>query len=63
MLSQSYSSGEETATADHMNVTLNRIVSWGSKWEVKFAPNKTQMTIISWSRTSLQLSLERQAIQ
>lgn len=62
-LAQSYSPGEETDTADHMNVTLNRIVSWGSKWQVKFAPNKTQMSIISRSRTPLQLSLEGQAIR
>ncbi|XP_063869600.1 uncharacterized protein LOC135105396 [Scylla paramamosain] len=46
-----------------MNVTLNRIVSWSSKWPVKFAPNKTQMSIISRSRTPLQLSLEGQAIR
>ncbi|XP_063881678.1 uncharacterized protein LOC135111930 [Scylla paramamosain] len=62
-LAQSYSPGEETDTADHMNVTLNRIVSWGSKWQVKFVPNKTQMSIISRSRTPLQLSLEGQAIR
>ncbi|XP_045133977.1 uncharacterized protein LOC123517690 [Portunus trituberculatus] len=62
-LAQSFSSAEDTATADHMNVTRNSIVSWDSKWQVKFAPNKTQMTIISRSRTPLQLSLEGKTIR
>ena len=62
-LAQSYSLGEEAATADHMNATLNRIVSWGSKWQVKFASSKTQMAIISRSSTRLHLSLDGEDIR
>ena len=62
-LAHSYSSGEETATADHMNATLNRIASWGSKWQVKFASSKTQMMVIARSRTPLHLSLEGEAVR
>ena len=61
-LAHRYSPGEETATATYMNATLNRIASWGSKWQVKFASNKTQLLIVSRSSTALRLTLESEAI-
>ena len=62
-LAHAYSPGEETATARHMNATLSRIASWGSKWQVRFAPHKTQMLTVSRTRTPLSLTLEGVAIQ
>lgn len=62
-LAHACSPGEEAATALHMNATLSRIASWGSKWQVKFAPHKTQMLLISRSRTTLSLTLEGEAVR
>ena len=62
-LSHAFSPGEETASAQHMNATLSRIASWGSKWQVRFAPHKTQMLTVSRTRTPLSLTLEGVAIQ
>ena len=62
-LAHAYSLGEETATARDMNAALSRIASWGSKWQVRFAPHKTQMLTVSRTRTPLSLTLEGVAIQ
>ena len=56
-LAHAYVPGEEAATAAHMNATLSRIVSWGNKWQVKFASNKTQLLIVSRARTNLRLAV------
>ena len=62
-LAHAYSLGEETATVQHMNATLSRIASWGSKWQVRFASHKTQMLTVSRTRTPLSLTLKGVAVQ
>lgn len=61
-LAQEYVPGEEVATAAHMNATLSRIVSWGNKWQMKFASSKTQLLIVSRSRTDLRLVMGGEAL-
>ena len=57
-LTHAFSPGEETATTQKMNAMLSRVALWGSKWQVRFAPHKTQMLTVSRTRTPLNLTLE-----
>ncbi|KAG0716266.1 hypothetical protein GWK47_010116 [Chionoecetes opilio] len=61
-LTQSYGPGEETDTVAQMNTTLSRIVAWGNKWQVKFAPHKTQLLNVSRSSAALLLICDGKAL-
>ena len=54
-LTQSFSPQEEPATASQLNDRLSRIIAWGSMWQVKFAPHKTQLLLVSRTSTALRL--------
>lgn len=41
-----------------MNATFRRLVSWGRKWQVKFAPAKTPLLLISRSQCEFQLEFD-----
>ena len=41
--------GNHHLTISHINETLKSIASWGRKWQVTFAPEKTQLMVISRS--------------
>jgi len=51
-LSVSYQREDHDAVATSMNSKLQAIYEWGSQWQVRFAPNKTQAMVISRSPTA-----------
>ena len=55
-LTQSYQPEEESAVVHQMNDRLSRILAWGKTWQVKFAPHKTQLLLVSRSRATLRLN-------
>ncbi|XP_045105136.1 uncharacterized protein LOC123500494 [Portunus trituberculatus] len=40
-------SGDHCATVAHINQVLQTIVSWGHRWQVELAPDKTQVMLVS----------------
>ncbi|XP_063591346.1 uncharacterized protein LOC134768450 [Penaeus indicus] len=48
-LSVSYQREDHDAVATNMNSKLQAIYEWGSQWQIRFAPNKTQAMVISRS--------------
>ncbi|XP_063596231.1 uncharacterized protein LOC134773084 [Penaeus indicus] len=48
-LSISYQREDHDAVATNMNSKLQAIYEWGSQWQIRFAPNKTQAMVISRS--------------
>ena len=56
MLAQSYDRKEERAAASQLNTRLSRIVAWGNMWQIKFAPHKAQLLLVSWPSTALRLN-------
>ena len=49
-LSWTYERGEEADVVQSVNTQLADIMAWGKRWQVKFAPDKTQAMVISRSR-------------
>ena len=61
-LTQCYNTGEESATVAQLNNNLSRIVAWGNRWQVKFAPHKTQLVHVSRSCTAPSLNFNGNAL-
>ena len=50
-----FASGEEEATSSRLNSLLGRIEDWGRRWQVSFAPHKTQLLVVSRTRKHIRL--------
>lgn len=50
--------GGEAQAERQLRATLRRIADWGSKWQVKFAPAKTQLLVVARTPVDLQLEFE-----
>lgn len=48
---------ERAATAEHINNKLSLITSWGRRWQVTLAPDKTQVMFISRRQSTLTPSI------
>ena len=48
-VSLTYERGEEQAAVQTANALLSDIMAWGDRWQVKFAPEKTQAMVVSRS--------------
>ena len=46
-LTYSYGLEEEATAMSHLNTMMSRIVDWGDRWQVKFAPAKTKLLSVS----------------
>ena len=55
-ITQTFSPQEEPATESQLNDRLRRIIAWGNMWQVKFAPHKTQLLLVSRSSAALRLT-------
>ena len=42
-----FSHGEEDTVTSSLNAILERIQAWGRRWQVSFAPHKTQLLVVS----------------
>ena len=62
-LAISYSPLHEVAAITQLNERLKEIAEWGDKWQVKCAPHKTQLMVISRSETSQTLQFNREEIR
>lgn len=51
-LSFTYEEHDSTTTVEHINV-LSPIISWGLRWQVTMAPDKTQVFLISCQQNPL----------
>ena len=54
-VSVSYAPGEEHAVTSRLNTTLRRLEDWGHRWQVSFAPQKTQLMVVSRTSTDIRL--------
>ena len=50
-----FTPGEEEATSSRFNALLCRIEDWGRRWQVSFAPQKTQLLVVSRTRKDIRL--------
>ena len=48
-LSWTYERGEAQAVVPSANALLSDIMAWGDRWQVKFAPDKTQAMVVTRS--------------
>ena len=62
-LAVSYYPADEEATVSLLNTRLSDIAAWGEKWQVKFAPHKTQFMIISRTENNLQFNFNGNEIK
>ena len=46
-ISLPFSPGEEQVVTARLNTTLRRLEDWGRRWQVTFAPQKTQLLVVS----------------
>ena len=51
---------EEANTTEKLNRRLKQIISWGNKWQVKFAPQKTKLLVVTRSTTNINLKFQDQ---
>ena len=61
-ITQNYDPEEDAATASQLNHSLRRIIAWGNVWQVKFAPQKTQLLNAFRSSEVLSLNLKGTAL-
>ena len=58
----SYGPEEEAATMSRLQYTLSRVVAWGNLWQVKFAPQKTQLLSVSRTDAAPHLSFNGETL-
>ena len=58
-LSLPFSPGEEREVTARLNSTLRRLEHWGRRWQVTFAPQKTQLLVVSMSEHDVHPTLNR----
>ena len=61
-LSQSYEPENEASAVLKANSRLNNIISWGRRWQVKFAPHKTHLMLISRSQSNISLNFDSRQV-
>lgn len=61
-ISESFGPVEETLTVSRMNATLRSVITWGHKWQVKFAPQKTKVLVVSRSQLNIRLSFDEKEL-
>ena len=54
-MSLAFSPGEEAPTTARLNSILRRIEEWGSRWQVRFAAEKTQLLVVSRRSSEIRL--------
>ncbi|KAK3857033.1 hypothetical protein Pcinc_036688 [Petrolisthes cinctipes] len=54
-VSVSFAPGDETSTISRLNTILHRLEIWGQRWQVSFAPHKTQLLVVSRTRHDIRL--------
>ncbi|KAK3857130.1 hypothetical protein Pcinc_036597 [Petrolisthes cinctipes] len=54
-VSVSFAPGDETSTISRLNTILHLLEIWGQRWQVSFAPNKTQLLVVSRTRHDIRL--------
>lgn len=59
ILTHSYSLEEEATANSQLNTMMSRIVAWGNRWQVEFAPHKTKLLSVSEMCASPCLNLRR----
>ena len=57
-VSASFTPGEETSVSSWLNNVLHRIEAWGQRWQVSFAPHKTQVMVVSRTPSRLHLTFQ-----
>ena len=54
--------GEEQVVTSRLNVLLRRLEDWGLKWQVSFAPQKTQLLVVSRTAADIHLTFDGAAL-
>ena len=57
-----YDPNQEEAAVALLNTRLRDIASWGERWQVRFAPHKTQLMLITRSATEMHLNFNGKVI-
>jgi len=62
-LSVTYNTQDEAVTATRLNNILQKVLTWGNRWQVKFAPNKTHLMVITRTLPTIKLYFDGKALQ
>ena len=58
-LSLSFAPGKERNATTRLNAFLRRLEDWGHRWQVSFAPQKTQLLVVSRTTSDIRLAFNK----